>query len=272
MADLAAYQQAAQNIYEPQKQSEQIALTATRDTTKNALEAQKGEVNNDYQQAIDKLTQSVQDEGANINLLYSQRLGGNFSGLQGNDMGQMFAKANQQQGYIATTRANKLNEITTGETNADINYGAGVAALTPKYQSLESQYAQEGYGSALKGEQDQANKDRDYNLSLAKYYQSGANSAASTAATNAGKYKVSQYSSGNKAYTGPNGQTNLYDYAANVAGGDPGQTYDLIKQELKTGSQTDQGAYNGMLKLEKQGLSQDDILKRLSKSNSYIFG
>lgn len=263
-----AYTQAAQAIYEPQKQAEQIALTATRDTTKNALESQKAQVSTNYQSAIDKLTQSVQDQTGQINQLYSQRLGGNFSGLQGNDLGQMFSRANQQQGIIEQTRANKLNEITTGQTNADINYGAGVAGLTPKYQSLESQYAQNAYSSAMKAQQDQANKDREYNLSVAKFYQSGSNNAASAAS----KYKVSQYSSGNKAYTGPNGQTNLYDYAANVAGGNAGQTYNIIKQELKTGSATDKGAYNGMLKLEQQGLSPDQILQRLSKSNSYIFG
>lgn len=165
---LSTYEAAARGIYEPQKQAEQIALTATRDTTKTALEAQKGQVTTNYQQAIDKLTQSVQDQTGQINQLYSQRLGGNFSGLQGNDLGQMFSRANQQQGYIESTRANKLNEITTGETNADINYGAGVASLTPKYQSLETQYAQSAYGGAVKDYQDNQYKQQQLALSYAR--------------------------------------------------------------------------------------------------------
>lgn len=177
----AAYQQAAQSIYEPQKQAEQTALQATRDTTKNTLEASKSDVANTYQQAVDKLTQSVQSESADINLLYSQRLGGNFSGLQGNDMGALFSRANQQQGYIESERASKLAQITTGEANADIEYNAGITSLTPKYQSLESEYAAKAYGEDTKAAQDQANKDRDYNLQVAKYRQSGAAKAPTAA-------------------------------------------------------------------------------------------
>src|SRR5947207_2383167 len=175
---LASYQQAAQSIYEPQKQAEQIQLQNTRDTTKNALEAQKGQVQTTYQQAIDKLSQAIQDQTGQINQLYSQRLGGNFSGLQGNDMGQMFSRANQQQGYIEQSRANKLNEITTGQTNADINYGAGVAALNPKYQSLETEYAQKGYGGAVKDYQDQQYKQAQLNLGYARLNQSASNAAS----------------------------------------------------------------------------------------------
>lgn len=182
MADLGAYQAAAQQIYEPQKQAEATQLASVRDITKNSLEAQKGQVQTNYQDAINQLTQAVEDQTGQINQLYSQRLGGNFSGLQGNDMGKMFSRANQQTATIASTRANKLNEITTGQTNADIAYGAGYAALTPKYQSLETQYANEAYGSAVKSEQDQANKDREYQLSVAKYYSSAARGSQPTAA------------------------------------------------------------------------------------------
>lgn len=168
-----AYMKAAKAIYEPQKTSEAIALKATKTTTINSLEAEKGQISTDYQDAIDKLTQSVQDQTSQINQLYTERLGGNFSGLQGNDLGNMFARANQQQAVIGMTRANKLAQITTGETNAKITYGAGVAALKPKYQSLETQYAQSSYGSALKAQQTQANNDRAYALSVARFNRSG---------------------------------------------------------------------------------------------------
>lgn len=184
MADLGAYQAAAASIYDPQLQSEVTQAGAVRDTTKNALESQKGQVNTNYQSAIDQLTQSVEDQTGQINQLYSQRLGGNFSGLQGNDMGKMFSRANQQTATIASTRVNKLNEITTGQTNADIAYAAGVASLTSRYQGLKSQYANENYGAAVKSEQDaaqrqqekaqaQANSDREYALSVAKFQSSG---------------------------------------------------------------------------------------------------
>ncbi len=265
---LAAYQENARAIYEPQKQAEEIGLRATRDTTKNALESQKGQVATTYQQAIDKLTQSVQDQTGQINQLYSQRLGGNFSGLQGNDLGQMFSRANEQQGYIEQTRANKLNEITTGQTNADINYGAGIAALNPRYQSLETEYAQKNYGNALSDYQSQQAAVAAANARVSR---SASSAASNTSISQAGKYKVGQFTSGNKYYTGPNGQTNLFQYAMGANNGDINGAYQEIKSQLKTGSQTDKGAYNGILKLEQQGLPIDQILARLQKSNSYIF-
>lgn len=178
----AAYQQAAQSIYAPEEAADNAALAATRDTTKNTLEASKGDVQNTYQQAVDALTQSTQDNAANINLLYSQRLGGQFSGLQGNDLGGMFAKATQQQGYIESERASKLNQITAGEANADIDYNAGVNANTSKYQSEENEYALNAYGADQKAQQDQSNADRAYNLDVAKYKLSAANSNTANAA------------------------------------------------------------------------------------------
>lgn len=209
---LGSYEEAARSIYEPQKQAETIALGATRDVTKNALESQKGQVNTNYQDAINQLTQAVQDQTGQINQLYSQRLGGNFSGLQGNDLGQMFSRANQQQGIVEQTRANKLNEITTGQTNADITYGAGVAALTPKYQSMETEYAHSAYGSAVKDYQDNQYKQAQLNLSYAKLIQGGQNSANSAATKAQAAYKVTgkkdQYGQDNNSqgymFTGPN--------------------------------------------------------------------
>ena len=113
-----------------------------------------------------------------------------------------------------------------------------------------------------------AYKNAQLNLSYARLASTNANR---TPVNPAAGYSVKQLSSGNKAYTGPNGQTNLYQYAAALAGGDPNQTYSIIKQQLQGGSATDKGAYNGLLKLEQQGLPLDQIIGRLKASNGYIF-
>lgn len=262
MADLGAYQAAAANIYEPMKASEATQLGAVRDTTKNSLESQKGQVNTNYQDAIDQLTQSVEDQTGQINQLYSQRLGGNFSGLQGNDMGKLFSRANQQTTSIASTRANKLNEITTGQTNADINYAAGISSLTSKYQSLETQYAQGAYGDALKAEQEaqdraqerarsQSNSDREYALSVAKFNQSSAD---------AGKkgYGVAHTKSGGLNFNGPNGQPVTAAQYASVVG--------TTISELLGASQDPKDKQ--ILKEISKGTSYDVLAKKYP----YVFG
>lgn len=264
----ASYMTAAEAFYQPQQQADTIALQTTDTTTKNTLEAEKPQIQTDYTSAIDKLTQSVQDQTGQINMLYSQRLGGNFSGLQGNDLGQMFSRANEQQSIISQTEANKLAQITTEEGNADITMNSGIAALTPKYQALEEGAAASSYTADQKAAQAQSNSDRTYNLSVAKFENSASNSAASTAAANAAKYKVTSLSSGNKSYTGPNGQTNLYDYASGVSGGDPTQTYNTIIQELSSGSATDKTKAHY---LTQQNLSPEAGIAYLQKYASYVF-
>lgn len=275
---LSDYQTAANAIYEPQKQADSIQLAATRDTTKNALESQKGQVNTDYTSAIDQLTHSVQDQTNQINQLYSQRLGGNFSGLQGNDLGNMFSRANEQQGLIESTRANKLSEITAGETNADIDYGAGVASLTPKYQSLETQYAQDAYGSAVKEyntekqqAQTQANSDRSFNLEVAKFNQSATNSTNSQATQKASQYKAVKDVSGNGGFTltGPGGQpVNLAEYASGA-----GKDVNDILDFLRNGSGYDRAIYN-QVKANGLATSPQDIINTIAaedKQNRYGF-
>lgn len=266
-ASLATYQSAANSIYDPQLQSDLATAKNTMNSNVATLESGKGQINTDYTTAVQNLQQAVQDQTGQINQLYSERLGGNFSGLQGNDMGQMFARSNQQQANIESTRANKLAAITTAQTNEANTYNTTVGSLNSKYAGLKSQYAQDAYASAAKDEQDQAYKQAQLNLSYAKL----ANSSNSGASSAAGKYKVGQYSSGNKYYTGPNGQTNLFQYAMGSNGGDINAAYQEIKSQLKTGSATDKGAYNGILRLEKQGKSVPDILNSLQKSNGYIF-
>lgn len=267
--NLADYQAVANSIYEPQKAAEATALGVTRDTTKNALESQKGQVNTDYQDAINQLTHSVQDQSSQINQLYTERLGGNFSGLQGNDLGNMFARANEQQATISSTRANKLGEITAGQTNADIAYGAGIASLTPKYQSLESDYAQSGYGSAVKDYKDQQYKQQQLSLSAAKL-------ASSNASKTASQFKVTgkantDGTTGNSnangySFTGPNNKpVSLAEYVAG-SGGDINDVLDL----LQNGSSYDRNIYKNLAGLQdpQQILS---VIKSFDKNNYYGF-
>lgn len=274
---LSDYETAANAIYQPQEAAEQEADQATDTTTKNTLEAEKPQIQTDYESAIDQLTNSVQNQTGQISQLYSERLGGNFSGLQGNAMQQLFTQANQQQSIISETEANKLSQITTEEGNADITYQADIAALTPKYQSLEEQYANSAYSSAVTDYNDTQYKDAELQLSedrLGVEAESANNSAISAANSAADKYSVKQLSSGNLAYTGPNGSTNLYQYAQGVNGGasaNPDDVLSTIQGELARGSTTDKGAAAGITKLKDQGESTSQILASLAKSNAYIF-
>lgn len=147
---LATYQQAAQSIYEPQKAADITQAQATTAADIANMESGKGQIQTDYQTAINNLTATTNANVGKINQLYTERLGGNFSGLQGNDLGSMFGKAAQAQGVIESTRANKLAAIATSETNAQNQLGATISSLTSKYQGEEANYAQSSYSSAVK--------------------------------------------------------------------------------------------------------------------------
>lgn len=262
---LSTYQAAANAVYAPQQAADNATALATDTTTKADLEAEKPQVATDYESAIDKLTQSVQDQTGQIAQLYAKNLGGNFSGLQANSMSQMFSQANEQQSIISQTEANKLAQITTSEGDADINYQAALSANASKYQGEEADYANSNYDTALSEYNTQEGELERSEISAASK-SSGGSGGSSSAAISGKGYSVKQLSSGNKAYTGPNGQTNLYQYASAVSGGDATQTYNTILSELKTGSTTDKGAYN-----EVKSMSQAQGIAYLQKHNSYIF-
>lgn len=274
---LTDYQTAAQAIYAPQQQAEMTQLQATNTTTKNTLESEKGQIQTDYNSAIQNLNNTVQDQTAQISQLYSLRLGGNFSGLQGNDMGQMFARANQQQATIASTEANKLSAITTAEGNADITYQADLASLTPKYQSEEEQYAQSNYAAAVKQYDTQQYQQAELSIRQASLGISEARlgvEAQTAANTAAEKYKVTYQpgkaglASGAKAYTGPNGATNLYNFAVGSNNGDPNAAYQTIVQELSSGTAQDQLHAHY---LTQQNLSPQAGIAYLQKYAPYVF-
>lgn len=148
--DLATYQQAAQAIYAPQQTADETTAKASTASDIANEESLKGGVQTDYQTAINNLTTTTNQNVAKINQLYTTRLGGNFSGLQGNDLGSMFATASQNQATIESTRANALAGIATTETNDQNELNATLSSIASKYQGEEEDYADTNYGAAVK--------------------------------------------------------------------------------------------------------------------------
>lgn len=210
---LSTYQQQANAIYQPQQASEAATLANTEQTTQNTLESSKGQVNTDYQSAIDALTATTNSNVGKINQLYTERLGGNFSGLQGNDLGGMFAKADQSQATIESTRANKLADIATSETNAQLTYNTDLNNLTSKYQGLEENYANTNYDSAVKSyDSDQLAQERiDISAAKAAAGSTSSNNAAALAQLNSiyqSKF-TAKGAQGKDSYVSPSTYNNL---------------------------------------------------------------
>ncbi len=207
---LATYQQAASQIYEPQKAAEQAKLTTEKQNTISTLEGGKAAINTDYQQAVDALTTSIKQNTATINQLYTERLGGNFSGLQGNDLGMMFSTAQKQQSNIEQSRANKLSDIAIQEANTSNTYDTEIGSLGSKYQSLEADYAQGNYGSAVKEYNTQQYQQQRLGLEYAKLNQSATTKAAALPSESQVRSAIQQ---GLQSVTGRNGYVSPQDYA-----------------------------------------------------------
>ena len=262
MADLATYQAAANSIYDPQQANESASLAATNNANIATLEGQKGQINTDYGQAVQNLRQTTQQNTGQINQLYTQRLGGNFSGLQGNDLGQMFSRAAQDQTNIETNRANKLNGINTEQTNAKNIYNTTNNSLVGKYSALKNQYANTAYADANKQEQD--NYYKQANLQLAQQRNGiaaqNANNAAASKLT-AG-YGVKSSSTGGYSFHGANGVPVTLAKYASVTGA---SIDDLLA------SSTDP---NDAVILKKWQATQGDPqkLNQLANEYKYVFG
>lgn len=266
---IATYQQAAQQIYEPQKAADITQAGATRDITKSTLAAEKPQIEADYQLAVDDLTKTTNENVGKINQFYTLRLGGNFSGLQGNDLGMMFSSAGKQQALIGTTRANKLTAITTGMGNADIKYGADVQAISGKYQGEEANYAQSSYGAAVK----------DYNtnqVAIMKANASAAKAAASAVNKRSSQFKVTgkkgdagtaDFSNG-YSFTGPNGKpVNMSEY---ISGADLGGQ-DVVDL-LQNGSSYDRSIATKLAKDDPQSDTQLlGLLRKYDTGHYYGF-
>lgn len=178
---LATYQQAAESIYNPQQQAETNTLTANRDAEVNQLNTQKGQVQTDYGAAVTNLRHQVESETGNINQLYNTRLIGNFSGLQGNDLGQLYSRANEQTQVIESTRANKLAEIGAQVAGTTTKYNTEINNLGLKYRGLKEKYSQDAYGSAVKDYNEQQYRQQQLSLSYARINAENARAAAAAA-------------------------------------------------------------------------------------------
>lgn len=203
---LSDYQAAAKAQYEPQLQADITTGKANSAAQVSNLESSKGQISTNYNSAIQNLQNSVQDQTGRIGQLYTSRLLGNTSGLQGNDMGEMYSRANQQQSTIESTRANALNGISTQEANIQNGEIANESALASKYQGLEATAASSGYNTAVKDAQTQANSDRTYNLDIAKLGISEQKSAQAASNAAAAGYNLKQGSNSQYMFKGPNGQ------------------------------------------------------------------
>src|ERR1044072_6722791 len=102
-----------------------------------------------------------------------------FSGLQGNDMGMMYSKANQNRTDIETTRANKLTDLAKPRSMTLAEERSQGEVLRSKYRGMKNQYAQSLYNQALKDEEDR----RRFDEQMAMRRQSAAQSAASSTPT-----------------------------------------------------------------------------------------
>lgn len=200
MADLATYQNQASSIYDPQLQADEAQALQKENTTLAGLDQETKTIEPAYQTAIRNLNDSVRGQTGQINQLYSERLGGQFSGLQGNDMGMMYSKANQQQSDIETQRANKLSDIASRRTLAQTGYQTDVGSLTSKYQGMKNQYAQSAYDSALKEEEQQRQFNANYSLEQQKLAASRASAAAQTPSTQ--QFLTQAFSGYKPAYQG----------------------------------------------------------------------
>lgn len=195
---------------------------------------------------------------------------------------QRSALVNRERQPLLTDLGNQNQALSsaTGDLNTNQSLATQLASglandQTNKYNQLKSQYEiansrEQAAAQARAEAAKQAESSRQFDAAQANENARSANSIAASRAASAPNpaagYSVKQLTSGNKAYTGPSGQTNLYQYAAAVSGGNPNATYNQILSQLKTGSSTDKKAYNKVASMSMaQGISY------LQKNNSYIF-
>lgn len=164
MANIQDYQNQAASIYDPQLQAELASLTQKKQRTLAGLADEERTIEPEYQRAIRGLGDQVRESEGRINQLYSQRLGGQFSGLQGNDLGMMYSKAHQSRGDIETNRANKLASIASRRRLAEEEELTGANALRSRYSGLKTQYAQQAYQRALEQEENRRRWEEEMSL------------------------------------------------------------------------------------------------------------
>lgn len=184
------------------------------------------------------------------------------------------AQANRQianeQAPVSQTLTDETGKYNQANTDLTQKEQQAKDASTGIYQGQQNKlsYLQNLYNTLYGSEQDaakQAEAKREFDAQQSLAVQK-ANSGSSNTNNPAAGYSVKQLTSGNKAYTGPNGQTNLYQYAAAIAGGDVNGTFKEILSQLASGSPTDKKAYSAV-----KSLPMDKAISYLKQHNGYIF-
>jgi len=210
--DFSTYESQAKATYEPQLVAEKTQAAAGHQANLNTLATEKGSVGTQYDIQEQTLADTIKSEAAQINQTYSTHLLGNFSGLQGNDMGQMFSKGNTQMNNIETERTNAINAINTSVANENLTYTANDEALTSKYRGLEEGAAASGYNSAKKEYNTELYQKAQLDLGYAKLAESAANRASSSG--NQLRVLTSSIGGALQQSAGRDGYVSPQDYAA----------------------------------------------------------
>ena len=282
---LATYQKAATSIYAPEESADITNEEAATNAQVANDQAETGQVDTDYESAIDNLQNTIQSQTGQIGALYTSKLLGNISGLQGNDMGEMYAKADQQESLIEETRANKLTQISTDETNAENEEAADVSSLKSKYQGEEASYAESAYSTAVKDYNTEAYQQEELGLNEAKLNQTASYEDSelglkeqslnnSEESSYLGSFKAKAKAGGGFTYTGPNGEAiDLGQYAMTLGGGNTTNALNIIKNQLSQSSTSyDKKALAEIGNGEKIGASSTNILKAIQSEFNIDFG
>lgn len=252
---LATYQSQAEAQYAPELAADEATATATHQANLNTLSEQQSEINPEYDQAVTALQTQLTGETGALNQKYTEALQGNFSGLNGNDLGMLYSKANQDFTSIQTQRANALNEVATKISNENLTYNANESALTSKYQGEEAAAANSSYDTAL----------NEYNTQEAENARASSSSGGLTAGellTEMNGYKVKQGKQGQYMFTNANNTPiSMADF---IAGS--GQGSGAVLSMLQNGTSYDKSVYSKV-----KGLSGDALESALSKYSVYGF-
>lgn len=271
---LATYESMAQAQYGGQQAAEQTQATATHQANLNTLNTELGSVGTQYDLQEEGLKSTVQQEAGQIAQTYATSLLGNTSGLQGNDMGEMFSKANLQQQSIESQRTNAINSINTSIANENIQYGANESAITSKYQSLEESAADSMYSSAVSAYNDAAYKNAELALSGERLAFDESKATANSQNSYLSGFKSTAKKSGGFAYTGPNGEAiDLGQYALAISGGNTDNALSIITSQLHSSTTSyDKQALNYIGQQQKAGKNSQDIMKGLESKYGIDFG
>ena len=278
---LSTYEAQATAEYTPQEQADLTTAGATHAANLNTLNTQMSAINPTYDNEENQLKSTVQQEAGQIAQSYSEHLLGNFSGLQGNDMGEMFSNANLQEQSIETQRTNAINSVNTSITNENLGYSAETQSISDKYTGEIQAAADSSYDAAEKDYSTEVYQQEELQLSYAKLNQTASYESAELGmkAQEDQTAYLSQFTAKEKtggvgyAYTGPNGESiDLGQYSMALSGGNTDNALAIATNQLSQ-SQTsyDKQALSYIGQLQKQGKNSSQILSSLTSKYGLDF-